>query len=128
MARVRLLEGREAGILADVVQGLFRLTLGRPLNPIKVYAHAPRAMLAPVLPNMVFEMPGRWAAGREPTAQYTSFRSVTPTNHAFHAGFGLIPASRPRLGRIRPKLVTYAVCSASQTRTCSAFLLGGKTG
>jgi hypothetical protein len=34
MAGVRSLEGREAGIL----QGVFRLVLGRPLNPTKVQA------------------------------------------------------------------------------------------
>jgi hypothetical protein len=42
---------------------MFRLALGRPLNPIKVYAHAPRAMLASFLPNMIFENSGRWAVG-----------------------------------------------------------------
>ena len=63
MARVRSLEGREAGILAGIIQGVFRLALGRSLNPIKVYAHAPRAMLASFLTNMVLGS-GRWAVGR----------------------------------------------------------------
>jgi hypothetical protein len=51
MARVRSLEGREAGILAGIVQGVFRLVLGRALNPTKVQAHAPRAMLSSFLSN-----------------------------------------------------------------------------
>ena len=65
MARVRSLEGREAGILAGIIQGMFRLFLGRPLNPIKVAAHSPRVMLAAFLPNMIFESSGRWAVGRD---------------------------------------------------------------
>lgn len=65
MARVRSLEGREAGVLAGIIQGIFRLALGRPLNPIKVYAQVPRAMLASFLPNMIFESTGRWAVGRD---------------------------------------------------------------
>ncbi len=63
MARVRSLEGREAGILAGILQGVFRLALGRPLNPTKVQAHAPRAMLASFLSNLIFGS-GRWAVGR----------------------------------------------------------------
>ena len=39
MARVRSLEGREAGILAGIIQGTPRLFMSKPLNPIKVYAH-----------------------------------------------------------------------------------------
>lgn len=72
MARVRSLEGREAGILAGMIQGMCRLFLGRPLNPIKVYAHAPRAMLASFLPNMIFGS-GRWAIGA-PLAQLVRIR------------------------------------------------------
>jgi hypothetical protein len=63
MARVRALEGREAGILAEVIQGIFRLALGRPLNPTKVQAHAPRVMLASFLSNMILGA-GRWTVGR----------------------------------------------------------------
>src|SRR5262245_57025757 len=63
MARVRSLEGREGGILAGIIQGVFRLALGRPLNPTKVQAHVPRAMLASFLSNMIFGS-GRWAIGR----------------------------------------------------------------
>jgi hypothetical protein len=51
VARVRYLEGREAGLLARIIQRIFRQTLGRDLNPIKVQAHAPRAMLASFLSN-----------------------------------------------------------------------------
>src|SRR5262249_26503211 len=64
MARVRSLEGREAGILAGMLQAMFRMVLGRPLNPIKVVAHAPRAMMPSVLANMILGS-GRWAIGRE---------------------------------------------------------------
>jgi hypothetical protein len=62
MARVRSLEGREAGILAGMIQGISRLALGRRLNPIKVQAHAPRAMLASFLSNLLLGS-GRWALG-----------------------------------------------------------------
>jgi hypothetical protein len=62
MARVRSLEGREAGILAGIVQGVFRLVLGRTLNPTKVQAHAPRVMLASFFSNALLGS-GRWAVG-----------------------------------------------------------------
>jgi hypothetical protein len=64
MARVRFLEGREAGILAGMIQSVFRLVLGRSLNPTKVQAHSPRAMLASFLSNMICGS-GRWAVGRD---------------------------------------------------------------
>ena len=64
MARIRSLEGREAGILAFIVQGAFRLSLGRPLNPTKVQAHAPRATLSSFLSNALLGS-GRWAVGRD---------------------------------------------------------------
>lgn len=63
MTRVRSLEGREAGILVGMVQGMFRLTLGRALNPTKVQAHAPRAMLSSILSNALLGS-GRWAVGK----------------------------------------------------------------
>jgi hypothetical protein len=53
MVRVRSLEGREAGVLAGIIQGMSRLALGRRLNPTEVQAHAPRAMLASFLSNMI---------------------------------------------------------------------------
>lgn len=64
MARVRSLEGREAGILARLIQAIFRVVLGRPLNPIKVQAHATRAMLSSFLSNAILGS-GRWEVGRE---------------------------------------------------------------
>ena len=64
MTRVRSLEGREAGILAGVIQGIARLTLGRSLNPIKVQAHAQSAMLASFVSNLILGS-GRWAVGRD---------------------------------------------------------------
>jgi len=53
MTRVRSLEGREAGTLARIIQFLMRRNVGRDINPIKVQAHAPRAMLASFLANAV---------------------------------------------------------------------------
>jgi len=64
MARIRSLEGREAGILAGIIQSLFRLVLGRPLNPIRVQAHSSRAMLTSFLSNMIFGS-GKWTVGRD---------------------------------------------------------------
>jgi hypothetical protein len=46
-----------------MIQGVFRLVLGRPLNPTKVQAHAPRVLLASFLSNMILNS-GRWAIGR----------------------------------------------------------------
>lgn len=64
MARVQSLEGRKAGILAGIIQTMFRLVLGRPLNPTKVQAHVTRAMLASFLSNMILGS-GRWSVGRD---------------------------------------------------------------
>lgn len=64
MTRVRSLEGREAGVLAGIIQGLFRLLFGRALNPTKVQAHSTRAMLASFLSNAILGS-GRWEVGRE---------------------------------------------------------------
>ena len=62
MPRVRALEGCEAGWLTRAVQLVFRVALGRELNPYKVEAHAPRAVLASFLSNSVMTT-GRWALG-----------------------------------------------------------------
>lgn len=51
MARIRYLEGREAGLLARAVQAIFRRALGRELNPYKIQAHAPRVLLTYFLSN-----------------------------------------------------------------------------
>jgi len=64
MTRVRSLEGREAGIVAQIIQGLFRLLFGRALNPTKVQAHSTRSMLASFLSNAILAS-GRWVVGRE---------------------------------------------------------------
>jgi hypothetical protein len=64
MTRVRSLEGREAGVLAWILQRVFRLALGRPLNPVKVQAHVPRAMLSSFFSNALLGS-GRWAVGSE---------------------------------------------------------------
>jgi len=62
MPRVRALEGREAGIVTRIVQTVFRLALGRELNPYKVEAHAPRTVLSSFLSNTLLTT-GRWALG-----------------------------------------------------------------
>lgn len=64
MSRVRSLEGREAGVVAGVVQTLFRGLFGRSLNPTKVQAHSTRSMLASFLSNAILGS-GRWVVGRE---------------------------------------------------------------
>lgn len=74
MARVRSLEGREAGILAGIVQGVFRLVMGRRLNPTKVQAHAPRTMLSSFLSNAILGS-GRWHIGRD-LAQLVRIRAA----------------------------------------------------
>ena len=64
MARLRYLEGREAGFLARILQALFRWQLGRELNPTKVIARVPRALLWSFLSNAIMGT-GRWSIGRE---------------------------------------------------------------
>jgi hypothetical protein len=62
MPRLRPLEGRDAGIVTRAVQGIFRLALGRELNPYKLQAYAPRAVLSSFLSNTLMTT-GRWALG-----------------------------------------------------------------
>ena len=64
MARLRYLEGREAGFLARALQALYRSQLGRELNPAKVIARVPRALLLSFLSNALMAT-GRWTIGRE---------------------------------------------------------------
>ena len=75
MTRVRSLEGRDAGILARIIQGIARLALGRSLNPTKIQAHAPRTMLASLISNMILGS-GRWAVGRD-LVQLVRIRAAT---------------------------------------------------
>jgi hypothetical protein len=64
VSRIHPLEGREAGIVATTIQGLFRLMLGRALNPIKVQAHSSRIMLSSFLSNAILGS-GRWKVGKD---------------------------------------------------------------
>jgi alkylhydroperoxidase family enzyme len=64
MPRVHELEGAEAGILANLLQGIYRLALGRRLNPTKVLAHSGRALLSSFLSNAILGS-GRGAIGRD---------------------------------------------------------------
>jgi hypothetical protein len=47
-----------------MVQALFRVALGRELNPPKVQAHSTRVMLASFLSNAILQS-GRWAIGMD---------------------------------------------------------------
>jgi hypothetical protein len=50
--------------LARIIQGVFRLALGRPINPPKVQAHFTRALMASTLSNMILAT-GRSVVGRD---------------------------------------------------------------
>jgi hypothetical protein len=64
MARVRSLEGREAGITARIVQAILRRATGRSINPPKVQAHSTRSMLSSFLANAIMGS-GRWEIGKD---------------------------------------------------------------
>jgi hypothetical protein len=64
MTRVRSLEGREAGIVARIVQFLLRLNVGKDINPVKVQAHSTRTMLANFVANAIMGT-GRAAVGND---------------------------------------------------------------
>jgi len=66
MARLRYLEGREAGLLARFVQRINRWRLGRELNPTKILARVPRALLWSFSSNALMAT-GGWMIGRELT-------------------------------------------------------------
>jgi len=62
MARLRYLEGREAGLLARVLQALYRRLLGREINPVKVVARVPRTLLWSFFANALMGT-GHWTIG-----------------------------------------------------------------
>ena len=64
MTRVRSLEGREAGLLARIIQFILRMNVGKNVNPIKVQAHSTRAMLANFLANAILST-GRTKIGND---------------------------------------------------------------
>jgi alkylhydroperoxidase family enzyme len=64
MARLRYLEGREAGWLARVLQAIYRSQLGRELNPPQILARVSRVLLWSFSSNALMGT-GRWAIGRE---------------------------------------------------------------
>jgi hypothetical protein len=64
MTRVRSLEGREAGIVARIVQFLLKLNVGKSINPIKVQAHSTRSMLANFVANAIMGT-GKTAVGND---------------------------------------------------------------
>ena len=64
MTRVRSLEGREAGLLARIIQFILRMNVGKNVNPIKVQAHSTRAMVANFLANAILST-GRAKIGND---------------------------------------------------------------
>ncbi len=64
MTRVRSLEGREAGLLAGIIQLILRMNVGKNVNPIKVQAHSWRGMLANFLANAILST-GRTKIGND---------------------------------------------------------------
>ena len=64
VARLRDLEPGEAGLLTRVVHAVMRRALGRELNPHKVIARSPRALLFSVVGNIILGT-GRWEIGRD---------------------------------------------------------------
>ena len=64
MARVKLLEGREAGLLAGVVQSIMKSAVGKRLNPIKAQAHSARVVLSSFFSNAILGS-GRWEVGAD---------------------------------------------------------------
>jgi len=64
VARLHYLEGRDAGLLARVLQALYRSQLGRELNPPKVMARVSRVLLWSFTSNALMAT-GRWTIGRE---------------------------------------------------------------
>ena len=63
-ARVRYLEGREAGLVGRVVQAILRRVTGRSINPPKVQSHSSRAVLSSFLANALMGT-GHWDIGRD---------------------------------------------------------------
>ncbi len=51
MARLRFLEGREAGILGRLAQWIFRIAVGSELNPYKVIARSSPVLLSYLFTN-----------------------------------------------------------------------------
>jgi len=81
MARLRYLEGREAGLLARAMQALYRGMLGREINPIKVVARVPRVVLSSFFSNALMGT-GRWTIGRD-LAQLVRVRVAALNGCAF---------------------------------------------
>jgi alkylhydroperoxidase family enzyme len=81
MARLRYLEGREAGFLARIMQALYRGQLGSEINPVKVVARVPRVLLSSFFSNALMAT-GRWTIGRE-LAQLVRVRVAALNGCAF---------------------------------------------
>ena len=81
MARLRYLEGREAGFLARGLQRLYRGLLGQEINPVKVVARVPRVLLSSFFSNALMAT-GRWTIGRQ-LAQLVRVRVAALNGCAF---------------------------------------------
>jgi hypothetical protein len=64
MARVRYLEGRDAGLVARIVQRILKSATGQSINPPKAQAHSTRAMLSSFFANAIMGQ-GRWEVGKD---------------------------------------------------------------
>lgn len=64
MPRISELEGARAPLSARIAQLIYRLALGRVINPAKVAAHAPRALWVSFLSNALLGS-GKPAIGRD---------------------------------------------------------------
>ena len=62
MSRIRPLEGRDAGIVARIVQAILKRATGRSINPPKIQAHSTRSMLSNFFANAIMGS-GRWEIG-----------------------------------------------------------------
>jgi alkylhydroperoxidase family enzyme len=64
MTRVRSLEGRDAGIVAQILQFLLKMNVGKNINPLKVQAHSTRTMVANFIANAIMGT-GKTAVGND---------------------------------------------------------------
>ena len=64
MARLRDLDPGEAGLLTRFVHAVMRRAVGRELNPHKVIARSPRALVFSFLGNIIMGT-GHWEIGRD---------------------------------------------------------------
>ena len=79
MTRVRSLEGREAGLVARIIQFILRMNVGKNVNPIKVQAHSTRAMVANFLANAILST----GVGRRSVGAFRPVSSASVSKASF---------------------------------------------